>query len=79
MSTPDHLKPLGPLVSIILSQKAREVADLSRTLLMENQSFLISETPHDARRVANVLRHIAKTASDAALTFETTAKTGEAP
>ncbi len=76
MSTPDHLRQLPLILTLSLSQQAREITDLIRTMQMENQAFQISQTPHDAGRVANVLRHIAERAAVVALEFES-ARRGE--
>lgn len=76
MSTPNHLKQIDLIQTISLSQQAREIADLSRTMLDENRSFQVSQTAWDAGRVARILRHIAKQANSAADAFSSAAKTG---
>ncbi len=75
MSTPDHLQQLPLLLTLNLSQQAREVSDLARTMQLENQAFQISQTPHDAGRVGFVLRRIAERAALVALEFESAKRT----
>lgn len=75
MSTPPHLQQI-PLVHVLhLSQRAGSVRDLVNAMQAENQSFLISQTHHDAGRVAKILRFIAREAEAAASAFEAAAKT----
>lgn len=69
-------KQLDLILSIGLSQRSREVANLAQTLMVENQKFQISQDPWDAGRVAATLRRIIHQAEVAALAFEAAAKAG---
>ncbi len=67
---------LNLVLCLSLSQQARSVSDMSTPLLLHSQSFLISQDPWDAARVASTLRRIEKIAGIAALSFEAAAKSG---
>ena len=73
MTIPDHLKPLQTILVLALSQRARGVTDLVGAVLRENQAFVVSQTPHDAGRVAKALRFMIKEAEVAATAFEAAA------
>lgn len=58
MSLPDHLTPIEP------AEKVHDLCDrilgldLPYVVRLEAQVFRETRTPHDARRLANALRHV---------------------
>ena len=55
----DHLKPIEPAATVYdLTQALRRATLGQYGLLLELQAFEESRSPHDARRLANALRHV---------------------
>jgi hypothetical protein len=61
MSTPDHLIPIEPLdaVHAVCDRVGAALPNRHSVTWLELDAFRETRTPHDARRLANALRHIA--------------------
>lgn len=60
--TPRHLIPIEPADTIrdLCERIAVSIPDGAITVMMELAAFRETRTPHDARRLANALRHVAR-------------------
>lgn len=57
--TPDHLEPLPEEDVADICQRISQEIVLFGVLTLELNAFEETRTPHDARRLANALRHVA--------------------
>lgn len=62
MTAPDHLTPIEPAAAVeALCRRLAVVIPASHyTIAQELLAFRATRTPHDARRLANALRHALK-------------------
>ena len=58
MTTPPHLIPIEPAVHDLCDRMATEIPASEYTIALELEAFRETCTPHDAKRLANVLRHV---------------------
>ena len=62
ITLPDHLKPIEPAAAVhaVCERIATEAPGYQCAVAAAFYTFMVSRTPHDARRLANALRHALK-------------------
>ena len=62
MPLPDHLTPIEPAAAVhsLCDRLATEISASEYHVAMEMEAWRDTCTPHDARRLANALRHVLK-------------------